>query len=465
MLGKVFKAYDVRAIYPKPLNERLAWKIGYATAQFLTKQAADAGHDDPMMRHIVIGRDMRKSSPTLTDALKTGIKAFGAHVIDVGMVDTPFIYFGVNYLGCCGGIQTTASHNPANYNGFKISRIAAKPVGMDSGLEEIRQLAAMVDPDKATPADGREDMRDLWDAYRDHVRHFLHPDLLDGTKTIKVVIDASNGMAGTMIPKVFGDVPGLKITKINFDNSTGEFFHDPNPLVEANLEQLRNEVRVKKADVGICFDGDADRCMVVDENADIVGCDLLTAWLAQGFLKDDPGAPIVFDLRSSKSLPEMITESKGRPIRSRVGHVYMKAQLADNDAVFGGELSGHFYFRDNFYTDSGAIAFASVVSSLAEGGDLMSAQIAPTRRYAQSGEINFEMDDKELAMEELVEAYPDAQIDNLDGVTLDMGSWWCNVRPSNTEPLLRLNLEAADGETVKQLVKEVSRHLGKRVAH
>ena len=465
MLGKVFKAYDVRAIYPKPLNERLAWKIGYATAQFLTKQAADAGHDDPMMRHIVIGRDMRKSSPTLTDALKTGIKAFGAHVIDVGMVDTPFIYFGVNYLGCCGGIQTTASHNPANYNGFKISRIAAKPVGMDSGLEEIRQLAAMVDPDKATPADGREDMRDLWDAYRDHVRHFLHQDLLDGTKTIKVVIDASNGMAGTMIPKVFGDVPGLKITKINFDNSTGEFFHDPNPLVEANLEQLRNEVRVKKADVGICFDGDADRCMVVDENADIVGCDLLTAWLAQGFLKDDPGAPIVFDLRSSKSLPEMITESKGRPIRSRVGHVYMKAQLADNDAVFGGELSGHFYFRDNFYTDSGAIAFASVVSSLAEGGDLMSAQIAPTRRYAQSGEINFEMDDKELAMEELVEAYPDAQIDNLDGVTLDMGSWWCNVRPSNTEPLLRLNLEAADGETVKQLVKEVSRHLGKRVAH
>lgn len=465
MLGKVFKAYDVRAIYPKPLNERLAWKIGYATAQFLTKQAADAGHDDPMMRHIVIGRDMRKSSPTLTDALKTGIKAFGAHVIDVGMVDTPFIYFGVNYLGCCGGIQTTASHNPANYNGFKISRIAAKPVGMDSGLEEIRQLAAMVDPDKATPADGREDLRDLWDAYRDHVRHFLHPDLLDGTKTIKVVIDASNGMAGTMIPKVFGDVPGLKITKINFDNSTGEFFHDPNPLVEANLEQLRNEVRVKKADVGICFDGDADRCMVVDENADIVGCDLLTAWLAQGFLKDDPGAPIVFDLRSSKSLPEMITESKGRPIRSRVGHVYMKAQLADNDAVFGGELSGHFYFRDNFYTDSGAIAFASIVSSLAERGRPMSAQIAPARRYAQSGEINFEMDDKELAMEELVEAYPDAQIDNLDGVTLDMGSWWCNVRPSNTEPLLRLNLEAADGETVKQLVKEVSRHLGKRVAH
>ncbi len=465
MLGKVFKAYDVRAIYPKPLNERLAWKIGYATAQYLTAQAADAGHDDPMMRHIVVGRDMRRSSPALTESLKKGIMAFGAHVIDVGMVDTPFIYFAVNYLRCCGCIQTTASHNPANYNGFKISRIEAKPVGMDTGLEGIRKLAAMVDPDKVAPADGREELRDLWDAYREHVLYFLHPDLLDGTKTIKVVIDASNGMAGTMIPKVFGEVPGLKITKINFDNSTGEFVHEPNPLVEANLEQLRDEVKLKKADVGICFDGDADRCMVVDEKADIVGCDLLTAWLAQGFLKEEPGSSIVFDLRSSKSLPEMITESNGRPVRSRVGHVYMKAQLADMDAVFGGELSGHFYFRDNFYTDSGAIAFASVVSSLADVGGPMSAQIAPARRYAQSGEINFETDDKLLAMDELVEAFPDAQVDDLDGVTVDMGDWWCNVRPSNTEPLLRLNLEAVDGEMVQQMVKEVSRHLGKRVAH
>ena len=465
MLGKVFKAYDVRAIYPKPLNERLAWKIGYATAQYLSKEASDAGHDDPMMRHLVIGRDMRLSSPALTEALKTGVKAFGAHVIDVGMVDTPFIYFAINYLGCCGGIQTTASHNPSNYNGFKISRIEAKPVGMDLGLEEIRRLAAMADPDKIKPADGREDNRDLWAAYREHVLNFLHPDLLEGTKTIKVVIDASNGMAGTMIPKVFGEAKGLKITKINFDNSTGEFVHEPNPLVEANLEQLRDSVKANKADVGICFDGDADRCMVVDEKADIVGCDLLTAWLAQGFLKEAPRSPIVFDLRSSKSLPEIITEAKGRPVRSRVGHVFMKAELAQHDAVFGGELSGHFYFRDNFYTDSGAIAFASVVSLLAEKKGPMSEQIAPARRYAQSGEINFETDDKELAMDELVEAYPDAKVDNLDGVTVDMGSWWCNVRPSNTEPLLRLNLEAVDGEMVTEMVKEVSRHLGKRVAH
>ncbi|MCA9289698.1 MAG: hypothetical protein KDA25_01130, partial [Phycisphaerales bacterium] len=221
MLGKVFKAYDVRATYPKPLNEKLAWKIGYATAQYLVEQATAEGYDDPMMRHVVVGGDMRKSTPALKDALKQGIRDFGAHVIDVGMVDTPFVYFAINYLGCCGGVQTTASHNPANYNGFKISKIRAKPVGMTTGLDDIRRYAAMIDRDKHTAKDGRAEDRDLWDAYREHVHAFLDPSLLDGSKTISVVIDASNGMAGTMVPRVFDGVKGLKITRINFDNSTG----------------------------------------------------------------------------------------------------------------------------------------------------------------------------------------------------------------------------------------------------
>lgn len=465
MLGKVFKAYDVRATYPKPLNEKLAWRIGYGTARYLTEQAAEEGHDDPMMRHIVVGHDMRKSSPDLADALKQGIRDFGAHVVDVGLVDTPFIYFAINHLGCCGGIQTTASHNPAHYNGFKISKIAAKPVGMPTGLDEIRRFAAMSDRDKITPADGREESRDLWDAYRAHVHQFLDPGLLDGSKKLKVVIDASNGMAGTMIPKVFGDVPGLEIIQINFDNSTGEFVHEPNPLVEANLEELRQRVKQEKANVGICFDGDADRCMVVDENADIVGCDHLTAWLAQKFLAEAPGSAIVFDLRSSKSLPEMIIEAGGKPIKSRVGHVFMKQKLAENDAVFGGELSGHFYFRDNFNGDSGAIAFAGVVSGLVRTDGPMSKQVEPARRYTQSGEINFETEDKDQALANLQRAYPAAEVDDLDGVTLDLGDWWCNVRPSNTEPLLRLNLEAPDAPTVERLVQEVSQYLGRRVAH
>jgi phosphomannomutase len=465
MLGKVFKAYDVRATYPKPLNEKLAWHIGYAAGQYLTGEAAEKGYDDPMMRHIVVGRDMRKSSPALADALKQGIRDFGAHVVDVGRVDTPFVTFAINHLGCCGGVQVTASHNPANYNGFKISQIKAKPVGMSSGLDEIRRFAALVDRDKTTPRNGREEARDLWDAYREHVLQSIDPSLMDGSRTIKAVIDASNAMAGTMVPNVFGDVPGLKITKLNFDNSTGEFVHEPNPLVEANLDQVREKVVEVKADVGFCFDGDADRCMVVDEKGAIIGCDLLTACLARDELQQHPGSAIVFDLRSSKSVPEMITEAGGKPFRSRVGHVFMKQVMAENDAAFGGELSGHFYFRDNYYADSGAMALAEVASALARADRPLSELIEPARRYAQSGEINFETEDKDAALEELKETYATGKIDELDGVTVDLGSWWCNVRPSNTEPLLRLNLEGPDPETVSARVNEVSQYLGRRVAH
>jgi len=465
MLGKVFKAYDVRATYPKPLNEKLAWQIGYGCAQYLTDQAAETGHDDPMMRHIVVGHDMRKSSPKLAEAVKRGIRDYGAHVIDVGMVDTPFIYFAINHLGCCGGVQTTASHNPANYNGFKISKINAKPVGMSTGLDEIRKNSAMADREKLTAKPGREEKRDLWDAYCLHVRQFLDPKLLNGSRTLKVVIDASNGMAGTMVPKVFGDVPGLKITRLNFENASGEFVHEPNPLVESNLDQLRESVRDTKADLGICFDGDADRLVVVDEKADIVACDHLTAWLALRFLKESPGAAIIYDLRSTKALPELITEAGGKPVKSRVGHVFMKKAMADRNAVFGGELSGHFYFRRNFFADSGAIAFAAVAGGLAASDKPMSEQIRPAQRYAQSGEINFETDDKEAALDDLKRAYRQAKVEEIDGVTVDMGKWWCNVRPSNTEPLLRLNLEGPDRQTVERLVREVSQYLGQRVAH
>jgi phosphomannomutase len=467
MLGKVFKAYDVRATYPKPLNEKLAWQIGYGVAQYLMEQAESAGHDDPMMRHVVVGHDMRKSSPKLSEALKQGIKDFGAHVIDVGLVDTPFVYFAINQMGCAGGVQTTASHNPANYNGFKISKIAAKPVGMTTGLDEIRRYSAMADREKLTAKAGREEKRDLWNDYAEHVRSFLHPKLLDGSRTLKVVVDASNGMAGTMMPKVFGNVAGLRIVKLNFDNSSGEFVHEPNPLVESNLEQLKEAVKSQKADVGVCFDGDADRCVIVDEKGETVGCDHLTAWLAQMFLKDSKGAAVVFDLRSTKALPEMIHEAGGKAVKSRVGHVFMKQALAEHNAIFGGELSGHFYFKRNYNADSGAIAFASVMSGLAAvgGNKPMSELIAPAKRYVQSGEINFETDDKEAAIDDLRRAYPKAKIDTLDGITVDMGSWWCNVRASNTEPLLRLNLEGPDRKTVDALVKDVAQYLGKRVAH
>ncbi|MDZ4753971.1 MAG: phosphomannomutase/phosphoglucomutase [Phycisphaerae bacterium] len=465
MLGKVFKAYDVRATYPKPLNEKIAWQIGYAIAEYLIGQAVAAGYDDPMMKHIAVGRDMRKSSPALTEALTQGMRDFGGHVIELGLCDTPMVYFAINHLGCAGGVQVTASHNPSNYNGFKISKIAAKPVGGDTGLDEIKRLAALVEREKLVPRGGRMEARDLWKPYREHVLRFVDPAILEGKRTLRIVIDASNGMAGTMVPKLFGGVPGLKITEINFDNSSGEFVHEPNPLVEANLAQLRETVLRQKADFGVCFDGDADRCVIVDENAVPIGCDLLLAMLARDVLAKAPGASVVYDLRSSRSVPEIIRECGGVPVESRVGHVFMKAKLAETSAPIGGELSGHFYFQDMFATDSGARAFVAVVSALARATSPLSALIAPTRRYMQSGEINFENEDKEGAIAALRKAYPKAKVTTLDGVSLDNGSWWCNVRMSNTEPLLRLNLEAKDAATVDAAVRELSRLLGRRVAH
>ncbi|MCH2133746.1 MAG: phosphomannomutase/phosphoglucomutase [Phycisphaerales bacterium] len=461
MLDKVFKAYDVRATVPDPLNADVARRIGFGTGRLLLEESEAAGRTGDGARRIVVGHDMRPHSPELVAALKAGLRAAGADVVDVGLVDTPFIYFAVNHLDAAGGVQTTASHNPIQYNGFKISRVEAKPVGKGSGLEIIQQYAEQ--SDGHGDGNGGETSEDLWAAYTDHVHRFLHPDLLSGKQHLKVVVDASNGMAGTFMPKVFGDVPGLEVVPINFENDKGVFVHEPNPLVEANLRQVRDGVVAEGAAVGICFDGDADRCMVVDELGTPVGCDLLTAWLAAGFLAQDPGGSIVYDLRSSHSVPEMIMEHGGEPHRSRVGHVFMKGKARETNAIFGGELSGHFYFRDNFFADSGAMAFAAVISNLLDFDGTMSEAIAPTRRYLQSGEINFETPDKDAAMASLVAAYPDAKTDTLDGVTVDLGEWWCNVRASNTEPLLRLNLEGPDADTVAEKVTDVSALLGERV--
>jgi phosphomannomutase len=312
---------------------------------------------------------------------------------------------------------------------------------------------------------GSEKTMDLWDAYREHVFTYLDPKIQSGEITIRAAVDASNGMAGTMVPKLFSDVKGLELIEINFENDKGTFVHEPNPLVDANLQQTIDAVIQHNCHLGICFDGDADRCMVVDEKGNIVGCDLITAWLAPKFLANEESGSIVYDLRSSHAVSKAIESAGGSSVRSRVGHVFMKQAMAEHDAPFGGELSGHFYFRDNFYADSGAMAFAAVVTALANSGATLSEQISPHQQYSQSGEINFEADDKEAAMAMLVSAYPDATVDRLDGVTVDCGDWWCNVRASNTEPLLRLNLEAASQEAVIARVAEVSPLLGIRVDH
>ncbi|MGQ0627281.1 MAG: phosphomannomutase/phosphoglucomutase [Phycisphaerales bacterium] len=472
MLGKVFKAYDVRGTYPDPLNESMARQIGYGCSRFLLAEAAAAGEGSPMMKNVVVGRDMRKSSPSLTEAVIRGITDQGGHVLDVGMVDTSFIYFAINHLDCAGGVMCTASHNPPQYNGFKVSKRRAKPVGEATGLADIRKYAATVDfVNNFQSAGGRSEKRDLWDAYRKHVLGFL--DLSKRKRKLKIVIDASNGMAGTMIPRIFGkkgkDVEGIEIVEINFDNSKGEFVHEPNPLVAANVKQTCDAVLKEKADVGFCYDGDADRCVAVDEKGHIVGCDHLTVVLAQHFLAKHPGAAVVYDLRSTKAVTEDVTKAGGKPIRSRVGHVFLKSALAENKAVFGGELSGHFYFQNNFNADSGVIAMCSVLTVLAHSGKPLSDLIKPAARYAQSGEINFQIEDKDAALAALKEEFEDSgRIDELDGVTIDCfkeQGWWCNVRKSNTEPLLRLNLEARDKKKLEEMLQRISPMLGHRVAH
>ena len=426
------------------------------------------GETDPMMSYVIVGRDMRPSSPELTDAVIDGLRHAGANIISVGLVDTSFIYFAINHLDCAGGIQTTASHNPIEYNGFKISGRHARPLGQDSGLVDVAKFAAMADQMKVkatNPPLGRCEERDLWDDYREHVLQFLD---LNGQE-MNVVIDASNGMAGTMIPKIFSDIPGLNIIPLNFDNTKGEFLHEPNPLVKSNLDQMRAAVREHKADLGVCFDGDADRGIFVDEEANIIGSDLLTALLAKFFLDIYPGSPVIYDLRSSKVVREEIEAAGGKPVRSRVGHVYMKQKLRELDGCFGGELSGHFYFKDNFYTDSGVIVFATLLSIIAQSKQKLSKLMKPLARYAQSGEINFENEEKDEALAQLIERFSDeGEIDQLDGVTVDCfdtDGWWMNVRKSNTEPLLRLNLEAKDPDIVEPIINEIVPILGKRVEH
>ena len=469
MISKIFKAYDVRATYPDPLGPDDAWKVGHATATFLKRSRENATNKVEREDTIVVGRDMRPHSPELAGALIDGIRSTGTNVLDVGMIDTSCIYFAINHYGCVGGVQTTASHNPVNYNGFKISGPGAKPIGAATGLKDIERIAGQLTRAGNTGVNGTREEADVWPAYREHVLKFL-----DLRKPVRIVADASNGMAGVMVPKVFGDVADLLIEEVNFEVGVA-FAHEPNPLVEENLAQLKHAVRQSKGEqggalevtAGVCFDGDADRCVFIDETGNPIGCDLLTALIARDFLESgDKGSAIVYDLRSSHALKEEIEKAGGVPKRDRVGHVFMKKTMAETNAVFGGELSGHFYFRDNFFADSGAIAFARVLSILSKSDKKLSELIAPIDRYATSGEINFRVEDKDAMIRTLADRYKTREIDYLDGITVDAGTgqggegWWFNVRKSNTEPMLRLNLEARDRQTLDAMLAELKSVLG-----
>ncbi len=453
---QIFKAYDIRGIYPDQLTEEDAWKIGCATARFLPSLMTGYERGQVGAQAICVGRDMRTHSAPLAESLIEGIRSAGVAVIDIGMIDTPQMYFAINYFKACGGIQITASHNPAQYNGFKVSGRGAVPVGGDTGLKDIQHLAMAMPHTKGNPTGGYR-QEDLTEPYKQHVFQFLNPSVGE----MKVAIDASNGMAGKMLPALFGAGP-IEMVEINFEHE-GKFKHDPDPLKEKNLRQVRSLVKRQKCDFGLCFDGDADRMMMIDEKGNSIRCDLLTALLVPYFLEKKPKAAVVYDLRSSRVVMEEIIRYGGTPRRERVGHAYMKKAMRDSHAVFGGELSGHFYYADNFCADSAMITLVHVLNVVSAAGKPVSELIAPLHRYANSGEINFKVEDKKAKMDELARRYGDGQVDLLDGVTVGFKEWWFNCRPSNTEPLLRLNVEARTQEMLDAKLAEIEEQLGTQV--
>ncbi len=435
-LRPIFKAYDVRGIYPDEINEDASRAIGAAFASF--------GRSPK----VIVGRDMRPSSGPLAEAFATGVLSQGVGVIDIGEVSTDALYFTSGHLGLPGAMFT-ASHNPGRYNGIKMCLAGAAPVGQETGLREVRGLAEAGLP--SAPGPGKVEVRDVLAEFVDHILGFVASGSMG---PLTVAVDAANGMAGKIVSPVFARLP-LRLVPLYFDLDGTFPNHPADPIQIENLADLRATVLETGADLGLAFDGDADRVFLVDEAAEPVSGSLTTALVASRILAKEPGAAIVHNLICSRVVPETIRSLGGTPIRTRVGHSFIKKVMAETGAAFGGEHSGHYYFRDNFRADSGLICSLLVLEALGAEGRPMSEVLAPFRRYWSSGEINSTVTDQSQKLEELTKRYGDGEIDLTDGLTVDYPEWWFNCRPSNTEPLLRLNLEATSAELGEEKTAEM----------
>jgi phosphomannomutase len=436
-LDRIFKAYDVRGVVPDDLDAALVRRIGAAFADWSRAPA------------IALGRDCRLSSPELAAALADGITARGADVIDLGLASTDLLYFASGSLDV-PAIMLTASHNPKQYNGLKFCLAGAKPVGEDTGLREIRSLTE--GPDRGSVASpGTVQERDLLAAYVDHVLSFVD---VGAMRPMTVVADTANGMGGLVVPAVMARLP-ITLHHL-YAELDGTFPNHPaDPIDPENQKDLKASVLEHGADVGLAFDGDADRVFLIDEQAQDVSGSLLTALVAIAMLDQEPGAKVVHNLICSWTVPEVVREHGGEPIRTRVGHSFIKQVMADTGAIFGGEHSGHYYFRDNYRADSGLIAAVVALGELSKADAPLSSLLAPLRRYADSGEINSKVDDPTERIEAIAAAFDAGRQDRLDGLTVEFDDWWCNVRASNTEPLLRLNVEARTPELLEAKTAEV----------
>lgn len=431
----IFKAYDIRGKYPREIDENFAERLGGAVVRFLGA------------RRIALGHDARLSAPAIAEAAARGA---GCEVVHIGLCTTPMLSFAVGHLDLDGGIMVTASHNPPDDIGFKICRARAFPIGERSGLKEIETLCAQ------PPSGGSRVLRrSLTAEYREHLRRFI-----TAVPPLKIVVDTAHGAVGPYFDAVFGD---LSLEFVRLCNAPDGRFpsHEPNPLKDENVRDLVAAMKESGADLGVAFDGDGDRCMFFSPGGRRVRSDLVTVLLARAELRRRPGAAIVYDLRSSRVVPEEIRRAGGVPVRERVGHSFIKETMRAHDASLGGELSGHYYFRDHFFADSGMMAFAKLVDLLGRDRIPLEEMLTPLRRWCSTGEINFEVPDKKSVMDRIAREFGDGRQDTLDGITVEYDDWWFNVRPSNTEPLLRLNLEAQTPELLEQARRRLLPLLGR----
>ena len=429
---KIFKAYDIRGTYPDQLDEKTAYLIGGGFVHFLGA------------KKVAVGRDVRLSGEKLQQALIRGITDAGADVDILGVITTDALYFAVGKFGYDGGIMITASHNPAEYNGFKMCKSSAVPLSADSGLPEIKKIVKS-GSFKISEEPGTIREMDIIEDYITHCLSFIN---VKNLLPFRIAVDAGNGVAGLILPKIFEKLP-FEVKELYFEPDGSFPNHLPSPIEPENTAELRKVVVDEKLDFGIAFDGDADRMFIVDELGNLIGGDMVTAMVSQKMLHDFPGSYIVYNLICSKTVPETIEKYGGKPIRSRVGHAFIKPLMRKYDAIFGGEHSGHFYFRDNWFADSGLIAFLIVAELLSQREKKPSELIAEMDHYYRTGEINTRVEDRAKtlsAVAKFVENETGVKPDTTDGITFDFGDWWFNLRPSNTEPLIRLNLEASSEE-------------------
>jgi phosphomannomutase len=439
----IFKAYDVRGLYPDEINEETARDIGAAFVAYLNA------------KRIAVGRDMRLSSPALAAACIDGATSQGADVVDYGQIATDMLYVAVASDRHDGGVQITASHNPKQYNGMKMVRQEAFPLSGDAGIGEIRQIIMDRQLPPAAPRPGRVTSKDILSPYIDHVMSFINPSIV---RPFNVVLDAGSGMAGLVAPRLFDRLP-CATTKLCFEIDGRFPGHEANPLIEENRRDIVERVIAEKADVGIAWDGDADRCFFIDGTGEFIPGDFITALLAEAFLLKHPGSTVIYDLRASHAVRDIVAHYGGTSLMNRVGHAFFKRRMRETNAIFGGEVTGHYYFRDNFYADNGFIPALLILELMSKKGQSLHGLLEPLRRrYFISGEINTKLARMDLVprtLDQIAARYRDGRQDTLDGLSVEYADWHFNVRPSNTEPLLRLNLEAKTPELMSAKREEV----------